>query len=216
VIRPTWACFDLDGCLVDSSRAIPAGVNAGLAEVGLPARTASSLQWCIGPPLSDSFTQLLAEHDVDDADRVAAAIHGYRAAYPAVSVELTTVVPGIEAALAALPQRRVIVTSKPADYARPLAEAMGLMGHFEELFGPGTDLAVESKTATLSRALAALGVAPSAATMIGDRRHDVEAGRAVGTGTIGVTWGAGDHAELAAAQADHVIDVPADLPALLA
>ncbi len=209
------ACFDLDGCLIDSSRAIPAGVNAGLGAVGLPSRSASALQWCIGPPLSESFTTLLAEHGVHDEDQIATAIKGYRAAYPAVSVELTTVVPGIDAVLAQLPQRRVIVTSKPADYARPLAVAMGLMVHFDDLFGPSTDLVVEPKTATLARALDSVGATAGTAVMIGDRRHDVDAGLAVGTATIGVTWGAGDRTELSAAGAHHVVDEPSQLRTLL-
>lgn len=212
-----WACFDLDGCLIDSSRAIPAGVNVGLAAVGLPARSAASLQWCIGPPLSENFATLLADHDIHDDTAVAAAINGYRAAYPELSVELTSVVPGVVEMLTAVDQRRVIVTSKPTDYARPLAEAMRLMEYFEDLFGPGTDLAVEPKTVTLGRALSTLGVAtPATAVMVGDRHHDIGAGLECGTRTVGVTWGAGDRDELVSARAGVVVDVPSELTPVLA
>lgn len=218
-LRPVaadWALFDLDGCLVDSSRAIPAGLNVGLAAVGLPPRPPEALQWCIGPPLSDNFTTLLAEHGIHDRDQVAAAIRGYRDAYPELSVGLTTVVPGIVDVVSQAGQRRAIVTSKPAAYARPLAAAMGLLDHFEELFGPSTDLVVEPKVDTLGRALGTLGIAdPRAAVMVGDRHHDVDAGRARGTRTIGVTWGAGDRAELEGARADHVVAEPAELARVL-
>jgi phosphoglycolate phosphatase len=45
--------------------------------------------------------------------------------------------------------------------------------------------------------------------MIGDREHDVLAGRACGTASIGVLWGAGDRSELEAAGADRIVaEVP--------
>ena len=54
-------------------------------------------------------------------------------------------------------------------------------------------------------ALAATGARPHATVMIGDREHDVLAGQACGTGTVGVLWGAGDRAELEAAGAHAII-----------
>jgi phosphoglycolate phosphatase len=51
--------------------------------------------------------------------------------------------------------------------------------------------------------------------MVGDRHHDVDAGRAHGLHTIGVTWGIGSAAELGEAGADHVVDAPSQLEELL-
>jgi phosphoglycolate phosphatase len=213
----SWALFDLDGCLLDSSRAIPAAINVGLEAVAVPRRPAMDLQWCIGPPLAASFASILAEHGRHGDDHVATAVRAYRAAYPDIAVAVTTVVPGVLDVLAGAGQRRAIVTSKPAAQARPLAAAMGLLDHVEEVFGPSLDLAVEPKEATLGRALGVLGIRdPATAVMVGDRHHDVDAGRARGTATVGVTWGAGDRGELEAARADHVVGLPADLAEVLA
>lgn len=212
----SWALFDLDGCLLDSSRAIPASINVGLAAVGAPRRPIPDLQWCIGPPLSASFATLLAEDGRDGGDHVATAVQAYRDAYLDLAVEMTTVVPGVLDVLAGAAQRRAIVTSKPAAYARPLAAAMGVLDHVEELFGPSTDLLVEPKRATLGRALDVLGIHdPATAVMVGDRHHDVDAGRARGTATVGVTWGAGDRRELESARADHVVGMPPELAVVL-
>jgi phosphoglycolate phosphatase len=49
--------------------------------------------------------------------------------------------------------------------------------------------------------------------MIGDRDFDVRAGRTNGTRTLGVLWGYGSRAELAAA--DLLAESPQQLPALL-
>lgn len=52
--------------------------------------------------------------------------------------------------------------------------------------------------------------------MVGDRHHDIDAGRALSTRTIGVTWGSGSRAELVDAGADAIAATPAELAALLA
>lgn len=213
----TWALFDLDGCLVDSSEAIPACLNAALAELELPPYEHADLQWCTGPPLAGSIERLLAMGGLEPTSaRLATGLATYRDVFPDLAGRLTTVVDGVADLLAALPQRRTVVTSKPAGAARPLVEAMGLGGAFEVVHGPGLDVEHEPKAVTLGRALDDLGIAdPATAVMIGDRHHDVDAGRDRGTATIGVTWGAGDRAELTAAGADHVVDHPHELLALL-
>jgi len=213
----TWALFDLDGCLIDSSEAIPACLNAALVELDLPPYEPADLQWCIGPPLAGSIERLVAMGGLEPTPtRVATGLATYREVFPDLAGRLTTVIDGVDDLLAALPQRRAVVTSKPAGAARPLVDAMGLGWAFEVVHGPGLDVEHEPKAVTLGRALDDLGIVdPATAVMIGDRHHDVDAGRERGTATVGVTWGAGDRAELTAAGADHVVDHPDELLALL-
>jgi phosphoglycolate phosphatase len=210
--------FDLDGCLVDSSVPITACMNHALADVGLPARDPADLLRFIGPPLPASFRIMLAEAGADEA-LYERCVEVYRARYPSVSLEDTRIIPGIEEVLdtfgGLVPM--AVVTSKPREFAAPIVEALGLTAHFLAVHGPETDLQSEPKQVTLTRALrdVAPGLHPARAVMIGDREHDVFAGIACGTATIGVTWGAGDRAELDAAGADALIDTPAALPELL-
>jgi phosphoglycolate phosphatase len=75
---------------------------------------------------------------------------------------------------------------------------------------------VEEKRVTLARALATTRTDPEQAVMNGDRAHDVLAGRACRTRTVGVLWGAGDRAELSEAGADHIVGHPTELDALVA
>jgi phosphoglycolate phosphatase len=51
--------------------------------------------------------------------------------------------------------------------------------------------------------------------MVGDRRQDVEAGRACNVQTVGVTWGFGSREELESAAADTVINRPDQLLRLI-
>lgn len=215
---PGPVCFDLDGCLVDSRTAIATCMNLALEAAGAPPAEPAVLHGLIGGQLLGCFEALLADAGHDPAlamDCVAT----YRRHYAEVSLTHTTPIPGIEAVLDAVAaQRRVlVVTAKPAEFAAPILAAVGLDHHVEAVFAPALDALTEPKAASLRRALAAADAVahPGAAWMVGDRHHDVEAGRACGVPTVGVTWGSGDRAELRAAGADAVVDAPAELPAVL-
>lgn len=210
------AFFDLDGCLVDSRVPISAAMNAALQDLGLPPRDPEALYGHIGPPLLGSFQQILRAIDADPALAHEAVI-AYRRAYPEVAVRSTVPVPGIADVLEDLHGRvtLMVVTSKPVEYAEPILEAVGLRSYFEAVFGPALEALTEPKAAKLEQALTRARVGDherrSAAVMIGDREHDVAAGKQCGTSTIGVTWGIGDRRELAGAGADAIVDHPREL-----
>ena len=215
-------CFDLDGCLVDSDAAIADALNHALAAIDLPLRSEAALRSSIGPPLVENLTRLMAEDGVDAAegsgpDRLARGVAAYRARYAEVGYALTAPYPDIPAALDALAGTpMVVVTAKPTTVAAELVALVGLADRFAAVHGTPGGLVLEEKRVTLAGVLASRGVAPAAAVMIGDREHDVRAGRACGTGTVGVLWGAGTAAELTAAGAAVLAAVPGELPAVLA
>lgn len=217
-VPPTVVFCDLDGCLVDSTRAITGSLNHALEALGLPPRPVADLLRFIGPPLADNAATLIAEAGGEQhlAPRL---VHAYRARYSEVAAVETSLVPGIPEALDRLGEVSVlaVVTSKPAPFARDVLEATGLADHFAAVHAPDLDERAEPKAVTLRRALADLvdGRPAASTVMVGDRHHDVAAGRACGTGVVGVTWGVGDRAELEGAGADEIVDAPAELVALL-
>jgi len=218
VSAPAVIFFDLDGCLVDSTRAITGAMNHALTSLNLPPRPLAGLTRFIGPPLMESFATLLREAGAD-AGLAPACVDAYRERYRTSSLEDTEVIAGMPEALDRLSSsssRLGVVTSKPLLFAVPILERVGLRERFVAVHGPDADHRVEPKTVTLARALADIGEAADAASavMVGDRSHDVIAGRACGIATVGVTWGAGDRAELVDAGADHVVDSAAELVAL--
>ena len=203
----TTVIFDLDGVLVDSRAVFLSCVRHAFTKLGLPARSDEELLPYIGPPFAYAFGELLqVPHD---APIVTACIDGYRERYKDASLTETTVFAGIPAALTALAGHRLAVaTSKPHAFADPLLGAMGLREHFEVVVGPDLSARTEDKTATIARALEALG--DTRAVMVGDRSFDVVGAHANGIPAIGVTWGIGDAAELAGAE--RTIDDPSALP----
>jgi phosphoglycolate phosphatase len=215
-------CFDLDGCLVDSVRAIGDSLSHALRTIGLEPLTPDEVRPFIGPPLVDTLRTRLEAVGADTwtasgAARLAAAVTAYRTRYASEGFRLTTVIPGVVQALRDVAAERgkdriVVVTAKPQAVAEPLLDHVGLRGLLGAVHGVGMGLGVEPKHVTLARALAEHDVAAGDAVMVGDREHDVLAGRACGTATVGVLWGAGPREELMAAGADAIVEAPAALP----
>ncbi len=208
--------FDLDGVIVDSRRAIATCIDAALADAGLPLLAAGEVEPLIGPPIVDGFRTLLHTRgrDVDDA---VALVRSFRATYAAHGRERTVVVPGIAAIIAELAARHplAVATSKARDLAVGILEAFDLARWFAAIVGPERDALDETKTTTLARAIA-LVPAGEPRVMIGDRHHDISAGRANGCRTIGVTWGIGSRRELVGAGADAIVEAPDALPTAIA
>jgi len=224
VRQPMLRCFDLDGCVVVSDAAIEDGLRHALRAVGLPAPEAEQVRAAIGPPLLRTIGGMLRDAGADPsrgegAELLAAAVAAYRTRYAEVGFGLTRPVDGIVALLDRLRSEvsgmTVIVTAKPALIATQLLEHVGLRDAFDAVHGAPMGPEVEEKRTTLARALMQSGTPAGAAIMIGDRSHDVAAGRACGTRTVGVLWGAGDREELERAGADRVVSAPDELVPIL-
>lgn len=203
--------FDLDGCLIESRPAILPSIRVALVRHGLPALPDEDISFLIGPPLETGFVELLVRLGADTS-LAGDLVLAYRADYRDHMLERTTLIDGIASAVRSVAAARhvCVVTSKPAGFARPILEHLGLLDAFAFVEGPSFDVAGhETKTVTLGRAMARLSVG----VMVGDRHHDVDAGRAHGLTTVGVLWGMGDEEELG--DADLLVDTPTRLVEVL-
>jgi phosphoglycolate phosphatase len=211
---PTAVLFDMDGTLADSRPGIVTSMRATLLALGLPVPPEAELVANIGPPLHETFSALLGRAQADVEDVVAA----YRARYAQEMLAGTHVYPGIPELLARLHDAGhplAVATSKAQPLAVALLGHLGLAGRFAAIRGP-VPPSREQKAGTVARALAALGVpAGGNAILVGDRRHDVDGGRANGLRVVGAAWGYGTRAELEAAGAAGVAETAADVPAFL-
>ena len=204
--------FDLDGVLVDSRAAFSRAVNAALVANGLLAKPAHELHQYLGPPLHQTFAEL-----VSDQALVQPCVDAYRAIYGERAATQTAVFPGIRELLADLSQHvpLVVATSKPRALAKPLLQALELRHFFAAVVGPELETENERKTLTVERAMREL---PSGArpVMIGDRSYDIVAAHENSIPAIGVIWGIGSEQELRSAGADDLARTPAELAAILA
>jgi phosphoglycolate phosphatase len=211
---PAAVLFDLDGTLVDSRPGIVAALNATLRELGEPEQPEAALVGRIGPPIHDTWAELL-RRPADAVDDVVAA---YRARYGRTMLEGTTVYPGVVRLLERLRAEghpMAVATSKAQPIAVVLLKHLGLDGFFAAVRGP-VPPSTEEKPATVGRALQALGPSTGVdAVLVGDRHHDVAGGHAHGLRVIGAAWGYGTVEELRAAGAAAIAAEPAGVVALL-
>lgn len=188
--------FDLDGTLTRSEEGIWRSVEYAADALGFPRPDAETLRRFIGPPLDYSFRTYMGM-SAEDAARAVAA---YRVRYNDVGLFENRVYPGIRRLLRMLRRAGVwcaIATGKPQEPSERIVRHFLLDGFFDRVVG--TDGVKADKRELIGRAL------PDTfdeAWMIGDRRFDIEGGRAAGIRTIGVGYGYGSEEELLDARCD--------------
>lgn len=201
--------LDLDGTLTDSAPGIIRSVCHALESLGLGAPPPHELDWVVGPALLDSFAKL----GVPDP---AQAVQVYRERYTTVGLFENAVYPGVSEAIETLAARYrlCLATAKPHAYATKITAHFGLASLLAHEFGPELDGTRNDKAELLAHALETLGLDACNCVMVGDRYHDFDAARAVGMGSIAVTWGYGNAEEHA--KADRICIAPADLAGVVA
>jgi len=197
--------LDLDGTLTDPKPGVTKSFIYALEKLGRVAPTMDELEWVIGPALMESFIQLKVDDPLE-------AIDLYRERYTTIGLYENRVydgIPGLLTNLQSAGYTMCLATAKPYAYARKITAHFGLAQYLTHEFGPELDGTRNNKGDLLAYALDLTGYNAGSSIMIGDRHHDIDAARAVGMKSIGVTWGYGSESELAAANA--VCQTPDDL-----
>jgi phosphoglycolate phosphatase len=211
--RTKLLAVDLDGTLVDSAPDIAHCVGVALEAVGLDAPGEARTRTWIGDGIETLLARALEAGDTERggrgaprdaraaADRQASAFTTFSACYRHNLFERSELYPTVEATLDALLARGIrlcCITNKRYAFSEALLREAGLEDRFELLLG-GDSLA-EKKPSPLPLKVAAekLGVAPAAATLVGDSPQDLRAARAAGFGFVFADYGYGkvDAAEL--------------------
>jgi phosphoglycolate phosphatase len=191
--------FDLDGTLTDPYVGITRSLAHALAAAGRPVDDPDTLRSLIGPPLVDAF----AEMGMNDA-AIDIALTAYRDRYTKIGMfenELIAGVPQLLRDLVAAGFRLAVATSKPEEFARTIVEHFDLAAYFEAVAGATLDNRRSHKDEVIDHALDLLGrPAIESVVMIGDREHDLIGAAEHHIASIGVLWGYGSRAELAAAR----------------
>jgi phosphoglycolate phosphatase len=163
---------------------------------------------CIGPPLLGSFEKLLAGRKEAETALL------YRQHFTEIGIYQTDLYPDIASALSYLASsghRMFVATSKPKVFADRIIQYLGLSAYFEAIYGSELYGTRSDKSALLAWMMAQKRLGPGTTVMVGDRGHDIIAGRANRMATLGVLYGYGTRAELLHAGADDLCQSPIDL-----
>jgi pyrophosphatase PpaX len=207
---PCAVLFDLDGTLVDSIGLIIASARHAFSGRPGPAPTEQQLRAGIGRPLAAQFSPWLAGDG--DLEFLVARYREYQLEH---HDRLTSTYQGILEAVRVLDDAAYpmgVVTSKIEVMARRALTHVGLDRYMQVVVALEATARHKPDPEPVRVALEQLGAPAWRAIFVGDSPYDMEAGRAAGVKTVGVTWGPYSADVLRDAGAHVVIDHPADLP----
>ena len=207
--------FDLDGTLTDPKIGITTCIQHALVQLGKQPPSNDDLLWCIGPPLTNSFANLL---ETDDQVLIDQAIAFYRDRFSTVGLFENFLYPEIPTVLElirAKGDRLYVATSKPHLYAKQIIQHFGLLSFFDGIYGSELDGTRSIKGELIRHILLSENLDTSQTVMIGDRYHDVIGAKQNQIFAIGVTYGYGSEEELRSYGADVLAHSPNDILRLI-
>lgn len=190
-MTPAAIAFDLDGTLIDSRRDLAAAINALRSDLDLAPLPLAEIGEMVGEGARVLVRRALrGERPEDD---LPAAQARFLEHYDRLCLETTRPYPGMVELLAALAAERplALLTNKPERQTRKLLAALDLAPRFRVVVGGDTLAVRKPDPATLVHVAAALDVVPSALTLVGDSRIDLETALAAGCPCVLVSWGYG-------------------------
>ena len=137
-MRWQYLFFDLDGTLTDPMLGITRSVQYALRHFGIEVTDLSTLCPFIGPPLKDSFREFYGMDDAR-AEEAIALTREYFAPKGIFENELYAGIPQLLEALRQGGARIAMATSKPAPFARRIAEHFAIDRYFDLIEGSTLD-----------------------------------------------------------------------------
>jgi phosphoglycolate phosphatase len=182
--------FDLDGTLVDSKVDLANAVNVALESFDLPPLPHPMIYSYVGDGASALIRRALPP---EKADLLPEVLDRFLAYYRRHLLDTTRAYPGVVGALRkwAGIYRMAVLTNKGVAMTQETLSGLSLDGYFFEVRGGDSFGTKKPDPEGLLHILREAEIEAQEAVMIGDSRNDVQAGRAAGTLTCGVTYGLG-------------------------
>ncbi len=187
--------FDFDGTLMDTWPGIEKTIRASLRELEIPLDGKMITRTLVGMPLMRVFEELLG----GDPVKIGLATQKYRELFPVVGMSGARPFEGAVRMLEVLVERGrtlSLVTARNEVITRQMMKEHGLTGLFTWVRGEQEGEAPDGKAHMVTEVLDRLDLDQGDCVMVGDRRYDMEAARANGVRSVGVTYGYGTKEEL--------------------
>jgi len=178
--------FDLDGTLIDSTKAILESFHNSFEVHNFKAPSDESIKALIGYPLDEMYSSLGVNED-EVWDYVAT----YKEHYRVISTQKTELLPFAKEAveIASKFATLAIVTTKTGKYSQVLMEYFDLMKYFEVLIGREHVQNPKPHAEPIQKALEELALEDTDIWMIGDTKLDLISAKNAGVNAVGVLSG---------------------------
>lgn len=211
--------FDLDGTLIDSIDLYHAIIKDVMGWLGMEMSLSREVLFeCLsqGKKLSDVvFPPDLADRERAVEDFKTLSTNAFKETFSRGEVELIDGVNGLFGELRQRGFSLAIVTSSMTEVVVPFLKARNLDSYLDCVIGRTEVPRLKPFPDPLLKCVKILNVEPGESVYVGDSIIDIQAGKAAGTGTIGVLTGASDLNRLKAESPDMILDSVGDLLTIL-
>lgn len=211
--------FDVDGTLVDSQAAILAAMDEAFLCAGRAVPGREEALGVVGLSLVEAMAVLVPGASNDEHERLA---QHYRDAFVALRQRTggeaaTPLYPGARETVRRLDAQGWLLSIATGKARRGLDHFLATHGLVSHFIGTQTadDAPSKPHPQMVLNCLAATGVDPRDAVMVGDTAFDMAMGRAAGCRTIGVSWGYHPVERIIEAGAERIAESFEELAAML-
>ncbi len=216
--RYTYVLFDLDGTVSRSAEGIRASLEYAIKELDVPMPDLNDYTLYIGPPLIDTFKNLVGL----DNERAEIGSHLYRSYYNKRGKLLNRAYDGVEELLSKLKERGcklAVCTSKYEPFAKEIIDILGLTEYFDAVCGSTLDGSRKDKRDLIPYAVESLGGDfardKRLTVMLGDTYYDARGAAECGVDFIGISYGYGTVEAMKSEGASVFADTPEQVLAFL-
>ena len=206
-----YLLFDFDGTLFDTGCGVMRCVQYALEKFGISEQDEATLRKFVGPPLTESFSELYGF----SPEQANEAVRLYRERYQPTGIWECAPYPGMAEVLDAAHDagfKTAVCTSKPTPSAMQILEHYDMVGKFDFICGSEFDGTRSKKYEVVQACLEHFGVTDTETVrMIGDRKYDILGAAECGVKTIGVRFGYAEPGELEQYGAECIADTAEEL-----
>lgn len=206
--------FDLDGTTLDTVESIGSTVNMVLAEMNLETQPISAYKRFAGDGQIELVKRALAAAGDEKLVKFEAAMNRYIELFKDRCTYKVEPYEGIREMLTELKNRKIkicIFSNKQHDNVTDILDKLFGEDYFDMVLGQREDHDKKPSGEGIDIILDDIKVRPEHCVYVGDTNTDMMTGKNYGLYTIGVTWGFRTRQELMEANADTIVDNPAEL-----
>jgi len=220
--------FDLDGTLVDSAPGLTAAVDNALYALELPMAGEERVVTWIGngadvliqraltwarqerAALRASQGKPSVDHDdIPQAEQQTILRKLFDRYYGEVAEEGSFLFPAVADTLGALHAKGLplaLVTNKPTPFVAPILASLDIAKYFTVVIGGDDVKNKKPHPEPLLMVAEKLGLAPAELLFVGDSRNDIQAAKAAGCRSIGLTYGYNYGEPISLSEPDYIFD----------
>lgn len=196
--------FDLDGTLAATGRDLADAVNYVRSSLDLEPLEDRLVYSHVGRGVEHLLRRSLPKHTEEQFQEVMGVFLKH---YESHLLDTTALYPHVRETLDYFAdKKRVVVSNKLHRLSVSVLRGLGIESCFDAILGGDSVRQKKPDPEPLQQILRSFGVQPAKAVIVGDGEIDIQAGRAAGVCTCGVTYGLGKREELVQARPDFLFD----------